>query len=104
VPALSSSFAPWDCKAKLTGPVFTGERHLSDGWAPIPDVCDIPIWGSRVEHRYQTRYYDHDYLTPRSRASQTPLGASRRPSQTPMRSVKDLLPEAFLGLPLTRSN
>jgi hypothetical protein len=62
VPALSSSFAPWDCNAKLTGPVCTGERHLSDDWAPIPDVCDVPIWGSRVEHRYQTRYYDHDYL------------------------------------------
>jgi hypothetical protein len=62
VPSLSSSFAPWDCKAKRTGPVCTGERHLSDDWAPVPDVCDVPIWGSRVEHRYQTRYYDHDYL------------------------------------------
>lgn len=61
-PALSSSFAPWDCKAKLTGPVCIGERHLSDDWAPIPNVCDVPIWGSRVEHRYQTGYYDHDYL------------------------------------------
>jgi hypothetical protein len=62
VPALSPTFAPWDCKAKLTGPVCTGERHLHDDWAPIADLCDVPIWGSRVEHRYQIRYYDHDNL------------------------------------------
>lgn len=63
MPALSPTFAPWDCKAKRTGPVCTGERHLRHDWAPVDDAsCDVPIWGSRVEDRYQTRYYDHDYL------------------------------------------
>jgi hypothetical protein len=62
VPALSPTFAPWDCKLKLTGPVCTGERHLDFDWAPADLPCNVPLWGSRSEDRYQTRYYDHDYL------------------------------------------
>ena len=62
VPALSPTFVPWTCKMKSTGPVCGGERHLFSDWAPADIPCDVPLWNSRVEHRYQTRYYDHDYL------------------------------------------
>lgn len=62
-PALSASFAPWDCKMKRTGPVCRGERHLTQDWAPSPDFpCATPVWGARTEDRTQTRVYDHDYL------------------------------------------
>lgn len=62
-PALSASFAPWDCKLKNTGPVCTGERHLTWDWEPSPDfACATPVWGARVENRYTTRFYDEDYL------------------------------------------
>jgi len=62
VPALSPTFVPWTCTMKMTGPVCDGERHLFSDWAPADIPCDVPLWNSRVEHRYQTRYYDHDYL------------------------------------------
>jgi hypothetical protein len=62
VPALSPTFVPWTCKTKITGPVCDGERHLFSDWAPADIPCHVPLWNSRVEHRYQTRYYDHDYL------------------------------------------
>jgi hypothetical protein len=62
VPALSPTFVPWTCKMKATGPVCDGERHLSSDWAPADIPCDVPLWNKRVEDRYQTRYYDHDYL------------------------------------------
>jgi hypothetical protein len=62
VPTLSTTFVPWTCKMKITGPVCDGERHLFSDWAPADIPCDVPLWNSRVEDRYQTRYYDHDYL------------------------------------------
>jgi len=62
-PALSPTFAPWDCTLKASGPVCTGERHLTFGWEPNPDfACAVPLWGARTEDRYQTRFYDQDYL------------------------------------------
>ena len=62
LPALSASFAPWDCKLKATGPVCTGERHLTSDWEPSPDfACSVPLWGARTENRYQTRFYDGVY-------------------------------------------
>ncbi len=62
-PALSPTFAPWDCTLKVTGPVCTGERHLTSDWAPSPDfACAVPVWGARTEDRYQTRFYDEAYL------------------------------------------
>ena len=33
---LDSSFAPFTCRARPTGPVCTGERHLDTGWLPVP--------------------------------------------------------------------
>jgi hypothetical protein len=62
VPALSPTFVPWQCQMKPTGPVCTGERHLDDDWAPADLPCETPIWGSRSEDRYQTRYYNNDNL------------------------------------------
>jgi hypothetical protein len=59
---LDSSFAPFTCKLRVTGPVCTGERHIVDDWAPADFPCTVPIYGSRVEDRHQTRYYNHDYL------------------------------------------
>jgi hypothetical protein len=59
---LDSSFAPFTCKLRVTGPVCTGERHIVDDWAPTDFPCPVPIYGSYVEDRYQTRYYNHDYL------------------------------------------
>ena len=63
VPSLSESFAPWTCKLKVTGPVCDGERHILTGWGPIDELdCGVPLYGSRTEHRYSTRFYDHNYL------------------------------------------
>lgn len=62
VPALSPTFVSQGCKTKLTGPVCKGERHLDSDWAPTDLPCAVPIWGARTEDRYQTRYYNHDYL------------------------------------------
>lgn len=59
---LDSTFAPFTCKLKATGPVCTGERHINDDWGPIDFPCAVPLYGRRVEHRYQMRYYNHDYL------------------------------------------
>jgi len=61
-PALSRSFAPWDCKLKTTGPVCTGERHLEQDFGLNEEFgCSVPLWNARTEDRYQTRYYDQDY-------------------------------------------
>jgi hypothetical protein len=62
VPSLSKSFAPWTCKMKITGPVCNGERHLFFDWEPADIPCDVPLYGTRTENRYSTRFYDHDYL------------------------------------------
>ena len=63
VPSLAdSSFAPFDCKLRRTGPVCTGERHYETGWEDAGLPCDVPVYGMREEHRYQTRYYDTGYL------------------------------------------
>ncbi|WP_344303214.1 hypothetical protein [Nocardioides bigeumensis] len=59
---LDSSFAPFVCKAKQTGPVCTGERHLVEGWAPVDFPCGVPVYGARTEDRWQTRYYNAQYL------------------------------------------
>src|SRR6478735_1372447 len=59
---LDSSFAPFVCKARRTGPVCTGERHLIDDWAPADWPCEVPVFGARTEDRWQTRYYNQDYL------------------------------------------
>lgn len=62
VPSLSTSFAPWDCKATRTGPVCSGERHLDLAPAPMDLPCDVPLWAAYSEDRHQTRYYDEDNL------------------------------------------
>ncbi len=59
---LNSSFAPFDCKLRLTGPVCTGERHISTDWGPFDFSCGVPVYVRTVSDRYSTRYYDHDYL------------------------------------------
>lgn len=59
---LDSSFAPFVCKAKRTGPVCTGERHLVDDWALTDWPCAVPVYGARTEDRWTTRYYNPDYL------------------------------------------
>jgi hypothetical protein len=59
---LNSSFAPFTCKLKLTGPVCTGERHIDTGWEPLDFPCHVPLFGRTVSYRHQTRYYSHDYL------------------------------------------
>ncbi|MET0526109.1 MAG: hypothetical protein ABWZ91_14990 [Nocardioides sp.] len=59
---LDSSFAPFDCRMKPTGPVCTGERHIATDWEPIDLPCDVPVYGRTISDRYSTRYYDHDYL------------------------------------------
>lgn len=63
VPALSSSFAPWTCMTRQDGPVCKGERHFSGAWEPADLPCgDTQIWARGESHRYQTRYYNQDYL------------------------------------------
>lgn len=59
---LDSSFAPFTCKDKQTGPVCTGERHIDTGWAPSDLPCDVALHGRYVSDRYTTRFYDADYL------------------------------------------
>ena len=59
---LDSSFAPFICKAKRTGPVCTGERHLVADWAPADWPCALPVYGAYTEDRWTTRYYNTDYL------------------------------------------
>ncbi len=59
---LDSSFAPFVCKLKLTGPVCTGERHVVTDWELFDFPCDVPVYVRTVSDRYSTRYYDHDYL------------------------------------------
>jgi hypothetical protein len=59
---LDSSFAPFDCRMKSTGPVCTGERHIATDWEPLDLPCDVPVYVRTVSDRYTTRYYDHDYL------------------------------------------
>lgn len=59
---LDSSFAPFVCKDKQTGPVCSGERHLVEDWAPTDWPCGVPVFGARTEDRWTTRYYDTDYL------------------------------------------
>ena len=59
---LDSSFAPFDCKLKRTGPVCTGERHIDGAWGPTDFSCEVPLSGRYESDRYTTRYYDHDYL------------------------------------------
>lgn len=62
-PALSPTFTPWSCQTKTTGPVCKGERHLSSGWEPFDISCgDVELWTRREEDRYQTRFYNEDYL------------------------------------------
>jgi len=63
VPAtLDSSFAPFDCRMKSTGPVCTGERHIATDWEPLDFPCDVPVYVRTVSDRYTTRYYNRDYL------------------------------------------
>lgn len=59
---LDSSFAPFTCRARPTGPVCTGERHLDTGWQPVDFPCDAQLHNRYVSHRHQTRYYDHELL------------------------------------------
>lgn len=59
---LDSSFAPFVCKAKRTGPVCTGERHLVEDWALADWPCGARVYGARTEDRWTTRYYNADYL------------------------------------------
>lgn len=60
---LDSSFAPFTCRMRLTGPVCTGERHLDGEWGPFDFPCrDVPLYVRGESDRYQTRYYDHDLL------------------------------------------
>ena len=59
---LDSSFAPFTCRVRRTGPVCTGERHLDTGWQPVDFPCHTQLHNRFVSYRHQTRYYDHDYL------------------------------------------
>jgi hypothetical protein len=62
VPTLSPTFTPWTCKAKQTGPVCTGERHLTFDWELTDFPCAVPVYNARDERRRQTRFYDWNYL------------------------------------------
>lgn len=63
VPALSPSFVPWTCKVKQSGPVCTGERHVSSDWAAFDFGCgETPLWFSNRSDRWQTRFYNMEYL------------------------------------------
>jgi len=63
VPALSPSFAPWTCQMKLGGPVCKGARHVSSDWGPFDFGCgDTQLWVRGTSDRYQTRFYNKDYL------------------------------------------
>jgi hypothetical protein len=62
VPSLSPTFAPWVCQAKQSGPVCTGERHLTFDWELTDFACAVPVYNARDERRRQTRFYDWNYL------------------------------------------
>jgi hypothetical protein len=63
VPLLSPGFAPWTCQTKQDGPVCKGEYHQSWDWGPFDLPCgDTPLWARGESDRYQTRYYNEDYL------------------------------------------
>lgn len=59
---LDSSFAPFDCRMKATGPVCTGERHIATEWELSDFPCEVPVYVRTVSDRYSTRYYDQQYL------------------------------------------
>lgn len=59
---LDSVFAPYDCRTTPTGVVCSGEHHINDDWALTDLPCDVPLYGRYVQDRYQTRYYDENYL------------------------------------------
>jgi len=59
---LDSSFAPFICKAKRTGPVCKGERHIVTDWALADWPCGLPVYGAYREDRWTTRFYNTDYL------------------------------------------
>jgi hypothetical protein len=52
VPSLGPTFTPWMCQAKQSGPVCTGERHLTFDWA----LTDFT--GHVTDHGATTRYVD----------------------------------------------
>ena len=63
VPSLSSGFAPWTCHTKPDGPVCRGERHVSGAWGLFDLPCgEQQLWARTESDRYQTRYYNEDYL------------------------------------------
>ena len=63
MPALSPDVRALDLQDEDHRTVlYDGERHLFSDWAPADIPCNVPLWNSRIEHRYQTRYYSHDYL------------------------------------------
>lgn len=60
---LDSSFAPFTCRLRRTGPVCTGERHVHTDWGPFDFSCgDVPLHARTDSDRYTTRYYDNDFL------------------------------------------
>jgi hypothetical protein len=59
---LDSSFAPFTCRVRRTGPVCTGERYVDTGWEAVDFPCDVQLHNRFVSYRHQTRYYDHDHL------------------------------------------
>ncbi|KQU64134.1 hypothetical protein [Phycicoccus sp. Root101] len=66
VPSLSPSFAPWSCRTTQSGPVCKGERHFSGAWELSDFPCgDTQVWARGESDRYQTRYYNRDYLDSR---------------------------------------
>ena len=63
VPSLSAGFVPWTCRTKPEGPVCKGERHISWDWGPFDLACgDTQLWARGESDRFQTRYYNEDYL------------------------------------------
>jgi hypothetical protein len=63
VPSLSPTFGSWTCRTSKDGPVCTGERHLSGDWGLFDFPCgDTQLWARGESDRYQTRYYNNEYL------------------------------------------
>ena len=62
VPALPPGWGEWRCHLRATGPVCSGEQHQRLGWEAADLPCDVPLYSRYTSDRYQTRYYDHDYL------------------------------------------
>ena len=63
MPTLSPTFTPWSCQTKQEGPVCKGERHTSTGWGTFDFGCGgTPLWSHTRSDRYQTRYYNEDYV------------------------------------------